>query len=100
MITITTENLVITLRTWKEILEKNGVSWHVAETDGFMLVNLKDAVSTKNNFYKFSKDEIINLIKGENKSNALTIKYSEQIIKNYSLKMAIAEYTKKNKLIL
>ena len=100
MITITTDNLVITLKTWKEILEKNGVSWHVAETDGFMLVNLKDAVSNENNIYKFSKDEIINLIKGKNKSNVLTEKFPEQMIKNYSLKMAIAEYTKTNKLIL
>ena len=100
MITITTGNLVITLKTWKEILDKNGVSWHVAEADGFMLVNFKDAVSEKNNIYKFPKDEIINLIKSKKESNVLMEKFPEEMIKNYSLKMAIAEYTQKNKLFL
>ena len=100
MITINTGNLVIALNTWKEILEKIGVSWHVAETDGFMLVNLKDVVSKKNNIYKFSKDEIITEIKRRNKTSVLLDEYPEQMVKNYSLKKAIAEYTNENRLFL
>ena len=80
------KGLLISKAGWETILQKNGVSWFITESDGFIFVNLKD-IDKKDNIFKFSKSEIDTLI-------------SEEMRKAKAFKLAINEFLQTKTLFL
>ena len=84
---------------WETILQKNGVSWFITESDGFIFVNLKD-LDKKDNIFKFSKSEIDTQISDHSKNSLLFKKHPEEMRKAKAFKLAINEFLQTKTLFL
>ena len=91
--------LIISKAGWETILQKNGVSWFITESDRFIFINLKD-LNKKDNIFKFSKSEIDTQISDHSKNTLLFKKHPEEMRKAKAFKLAINEFLQTNTLFL
>lgn len=93
------KGLLISKAGWETILQKNGVSWFITESDEFIFINLKD-LDKKDNIFKFSKSEIEAQISEHSKSGELYKKHPDEMRKAKAFKLAIDKYLQTNTLFL
>lgn len=91
------KGLHISLNGWKTIFEANGVQINSTDSDNFIFVNIID-IDKKNNLYRYSKDELTELIKNTSKNLDLFNENPVEVMKVRAQRIAIDAYLSENNL--